>query len=147
MENRFFSRDVKTSIDSEQIRRGYRQPFLTECFLLVAKVVKLWRIAERCKELGGSNLEDETGQSCDPQNVTSLRLPVLKTVMTYVEASPRRIYNNVHAYFVNSLSVNSDQETFLSADDLRINIWHLDFTNKHFSMCFHSLIGFDLLID
>lgn len=51
-----------------------------------------------------------------------------------VEASPRRVYANAHTYHVNSISVNSDQETFLSADDLRINIWHQDIIDESFNI-------------
>lgn len=36
-----------------------------------------------------------------------------------VEASPRRIFANAHTYHINSISINSDAETYLSADDLR----------------------------
>lgn len=51
-----------------------------------------------------------------------------------VEASPRRIFANAHTYHINSISVNSDQETYLSADDLRINLWHLEITDQSFSI-------------
>lgn len=57
-----------------------------------------------------------------------------------VEASPRRIFANAHTYHINSISVNSDQETYLSADDLRINLWHLEITDQSFSILFKSLI-------
>lgn len=50
-----------------------------------------------------------------------------------VEASLRRIFANAHAYHINSIAVNSDQMSFLSADDLRINLWHLDYTDQSFS--------------
>ena len=50
-----------------------------------------------------------------------------------VEASPRKIYANAHTYHVNSISVNSDDETYLSADDLRINLWSLQRTDQSFS--------------
>lgn len=55
-----------------------------------------------------------------------------------VEASPRRIFANAHTYHINSISVNSDQETYLSADDLRINLWHLEITDQSFSILFLS---------
>ena len=42
-----------------------------------------------------------------------------------VEASPRRIFANAHTYHINSISVNSDGETYLSADDLRYAIKQL----------------------
>lgn len=50
-----------------------------------------------------------------------------------VEASPRRVFANAHTYHINSISVNSDNETYLSADDLRINLWHLEITDRSFS--------------
>lgn len=56
-----------------------------------------------------------------------------------VEASPRRVYANAHTYHINSISVNSDNETYLSADDLRVNLWHLDFTDRSFSILFVHL--------
>lgn len=51
-----------------------------------------------------------------------------------VEASPRRVFANAHTYHINSISVNSDNETYLSADDLRINLWHLEITDRSFSI-------------
>lgn len=53
-----------------------------------------------------------------------------------VEVSPRRVFANAHTYHVNSISVNSDYETYMSADDLRINLWHLDITDRSFSILF-----------
>lgn len=51
-----------------------------------------------------------------------------------VEASPRRVFANAHAYHINSISINSDCETYLSADDLRINLWNLNITDRSFSI-------------
>lgn len=51
-----------------------------------------------------------------------------------VEASPRRVYGGAHTYHVHSISVNADQETFLSADDLRVNLWHHEITNQSFNV-------------
>ena len=58
-----------------------------------------------------------------------------------VEASPRRIFANAHTYHINSISINSDYETYLSADDLRINLWHLEITDRSFSIHFFFLFG------
>ena len=52
-----------------------------------------------------------------------------------VEATPKRVFGNAHTYHINSISLNSDQETFLSADDLRINLWHTEVTDQSFSKC------------
>ena len=65
-----------------------------------------------------------------------------------VEVSPRRVFANAHTYHVNSISVNSDYETYMSADDLRINLWHLDITDRSFSIlcglwCMRIVIGSD----
>ncbi|KAL3863638.1 hypothetical protein ACJMK2_005387 [Sinanodonta woodiana] len=97
------------------------------------KTVKLWKVTERDKRPDGYNLKDETGILKDPSSVTTLRVPVFKPMELMVEASPRRIFANAHTYHINSISVNSDQETFLSADDLRINLWHLEVTDQSFT--------------
>jgi len=46
----------------------------------------------------------------------------------------KRMYANAHTYHINSISVNSDQQTFLSADDLRINLWNLEVTDQSFNI-------------
>lgn len=60
-----------------------------------------------------------------------------------VEASPRRVFANAHTYHINSISVNSDQETYLSADDLRINLWNLEITDQSFSILLHLFAIFN----
>ncbi|KAJ3625375.1 hypothetical protein Zmor_004280 [Zophobas morio] len=47
---------------------------------------------------------------------------------------PRRIYAHAHQYHINSISLNSDDETFLSADDLRINLWHIESNKESFNI-------------
>lgn len=63
-----------------------------------------------------------------------MQVPIIKPMELMVEASPRRIFANAHTYHINSISVNSDQETYLSADDLRINLWHLEITDQSFNI-------------
>lgn len=46
----------------------------------------------------------------------------------------KRIFANAHSYHINSIAVNSDQQTFLSADDLRVNLWSLEVPNRCFNM-------------
>ena len=50
-----------------------------------------------------------------------------------IAAVPRKIYQNAHGYHINAISVNSDGETYLSADDLRINLWNLNISDQSFS--------------
>lgn len=59
---------------------------------------------------------------------------MLKPMDLMVEVSPRRVFANGHTYHINSISVNSDCETYMSADDLRINLWHLAITDRSFSI-------------
>ena len=58
-------------------------------------------------------------------NSSSLLLPKMNKLGSVISATPRRVYSNSHAYHINSISLSSDEETFLSADDLRINVWNL----------------------
>ncbi|XP_026387278.1 serine/threonine protein phosphatase 2A 55 kDa regulatory subunit B beta isoform-like [Papaver somniferum] len=60
-----------------------------------------------------------------------------ESVHKFGETSParcRRVYNHAHDYNLNSISTNSDGETFFSADDLRINLWNLEITDQCFNI-------------
>ncbi|MQM10960.1 hypothetical protein Taro_043863 [Colocasia esculenta] len=78
--------------------------------------------------------------SFPPGGFPSLRLPsvvVFSTVAnneTNLVARCRRIYTHAHDYHINSISNNSDGETFISADDLRINLWNLEISNQSFNI-------------
>lgn len=97
------------------------------------KTVKLWKISEKTKRAEGYNLRDENGSIRSANTITNLRVPVIKPMELMVEATPKRVFANAHTYHINSISLNSDQETFLSADDLRINLWHTEVTDQSFS--------------
>ncbi|CAH9132232.1 unnamed protein product [Cuscuta epithymum] len=64
----------------------------------------------------------------------SLRLPVVSSAETSIVARCRRVYAHAHDYHINSISNNSDGETFISADDLRINLWNLEISNQSFNI-------------
>ncbi|XP_024055149.1 serine/threonine-protein phosphatase 2A 55 kDa regulatory subunit B beta isoform [Terrapene carolina triunguis] len=98
------------------------------------KTVKLWKVSERDKRPEGYNLKDEDGRLRDPSMITMLRVPVLRPMDLMVEATPRRVFANAHTYHINSISVNSDYETYMSADDLRINLWNFEITNQSFNI-------------
>ncbi len=106
------------------------------------KTIKLWKIRERNKRavfpsndsltMNGSHVSIR-----DDMNgfVRSVNIPVVKYMdRIEVEAIPKRIFSNAHTYHINSISLNSDQETFMSADDLRINLWHIEITNQSFNI-------------
>lgn len=65
---------------------------------------------------------------------SALKLPRLTHHDTVVAAVPRRTYANAHAYHINSISVNSDGETFISSDDLRVNLWNLNIQDQSFNI-------------
>jgi len=67
-------------------------------------------------------------------NASQLKLPRMTHHDTVVAAVPRRTFANAHAYHINSISVNSDGETFISSDDLRINLWNLNIQDQSFNI-------------
>lgn len=67
--------------------------------------------------------------------IPSLHLPVVVTSHeTSLLARCRRVYAHAHDYHINSISNNSDGETFISADDLRVNLWNLEISNQSFNI-------------
>lgn len=93
------------------------------------KTVKLWKVHERPRlRLAGAN----KGRA--PRSSTDLVIPRVSDATPELRASPRRVYANAHAYHINSISLNSDGETFMSVDDLRINLWNLERSDSSFNI-------------
>ncbi|KAK8931296.1 Serine/threonine protein phosphatase 2A 55 kDa regulatory subunit B beta isoform [Platanthera zijinensis] len=69
-----------------------------------------------------------------PGGFPTLRLPVVDSQETCLLARCRRVYAHAHEYHINSISNNSDGETFISVDDLRINLWNLEISNQSFNI-------------
>ncbi|XP_047316996.1 serine/threonine protein phosphatase 2A 55 kDa regulatory subunit B beta isoform-like isoform X2 [Impatiens glandulifera] len=69
-----------------------------------------------------------------PGGISSLRFPVVTSHDTSLVARCRRVYAHAHDYHINSISNNSDGETFISADDLRVNLWNLEISNQSFNI-------------
>ncbi|CAO0792890.1 unnamed protein product [Mucor circinelloides] len=93
------------------------------------KTIKLWKVFDKSLKLVTEN-------SIAPNNtpVNTLRLPKLTHHDTIVAAVPRKVYANAHTYHINSISINSDGETYISADDLRVNLWNLDVSDQSFNI-------------
>ncbi|XP_072983417.1 serine/threonine protein phosphatase 2A 55 kDa regulatory subunit B beta isoform-like isoform X2 [Typha latifolia] len=72
--------------------------------------------------------------SFPPGGFPSLHLPVVASQETNFVSRCQRIYAHAHDYHINSISNNSDGETFISADDLRINLWNLEISNQSFNI-------------
>lgn len=67
----------------------------------------------------------------DPATLT---MPRLQSQGRFITATPRRAFSSAHSYHINSISLNSDEETFLSADDLRVNLWNLEREGQGFNV-------------
>ncbi|KAI5864989.1 UAA transporter family-domain-containing protein [Durotheca rogersii] len=114
------------------------------------KTIKLWKVFEKSlKVVAENNLSHDltpgnivgVGAGAPRpiphshfKNAGELKLPRLTHHDTVVAAVPRRTYANAHAYHINSISVNSDGETFISSDDLRINLWNLNIQDQSFNI-------------
>ncbi|CAK7356827.1 unnamed protein product [Dovyalis caffra] len=93
-------------------------------------------IGKQCLANGGDKSYDlpSNDLSIPPGGFPSLRLPVVTSNETSLMARCRRVYAHAHDYHINSISNNSDGETFISADDLRINLWNLEISNQSFNI-------------
>lgn len=115
------------------------------------KTVKLWKVYEKkVVNLANLNMEQRNGASAPHtgsprvsalQGTTAgqrlnnpLKMPKVTGCELVLAARCKRMYANAHTYHINSISVNSDQETFLSADDLRLNLWNLEVTDQSFNI-------------
>lgn len=106
-------------------------------FLLTTndKTIKLWKVHEKkVKQVLSTNIANGSQNIKNPPTIHSLKVPRLTTRETIITATPRRIYANAHAYHINSISLNSDGETYVSSDDLRINLWNLAVSDQSFNI-------------
>mmetsp|Transcript_16714 Transcript_16714/g.25149 ORF Transcript_16714/g.25149 Transcript_16714/m.25149 type:complete len:876 (-) Transcript_16714:245-2872(-) len=71
------------------------------------KTIKLWRLKEIRKDQGQLNI-----------------VPVLS----------KEFEKGHQRFFIHSLSVMSDGETFISADELMLNMWHVERADSHFTL-------------
>jgi WD40 repeat protein len=63
-----------------------------------------------------------------------VRVPAMAQQDVSTVSRAKRVFANAHAYHINSISVNSDDETFISADDLRVNLWNLGVNDQSFNI-------------
>ncbi|EFJ50465.1 hypothetical protein VOLCADRAFT_73784 [Volvox carteri f. nagariensis] len=112
------------------------------------KTVKLWKVYEKKVScLSNFNLEGRNNAATGSPRPNALanspvslrltqplRLPRVTSTEVLLAARCKRVFANAHTYHINSISVNSDQQTFLSADDLRINLWNLEITEQSFNI-------------
>ncbi|XP_030458258.2 serine/threonine protein phosphatase 2A 55 kDa regulatory subunit B beta isoform-like [Syzygium oleosum] len=68
------------------------------------------------------------------QKLPSHELPGIADYNNDALARCRKIYAHAHDFNINSLSNNSDGETFVSVDDLRINLWNMEISSQCFNI-------------
>ena len=100
---------------------------------IVDKTIKLWKVHERKMNFISECNANVGKESKSPMKMSHLRMPTMKSTNSVITATPRRVYSNAHAYHINSIAINSDGEHYLSADDLRINLWSLGISDQSFS--------------
>ncbi|KAG1706542.1 hypothetical protein DVH05_001691 [Phytophthora capsici] len=100
------------------------------------KTIKLWKIHEHA--VCQVTAYNEQGLAHVPhEQITpeQIRLPQTEVRSKKMTSTIKRVYANAHTYHINSIAINSDGETFMSADDLRVNLWSLGVSNQSFSAC------------
>lgn len=111
------------------------------------KTIKLWKIYEKqIRMVSENNLSEyhfsKNNNSSNNNNaplnnrlnLNNLKLPRLTLHDKIIAATPKKIYSNAHTYHINSISINTDGETFISSDDLRINLWNLQIPDQCFNI-------------
>lgn len=98
------------------------------------KTIKLWKIHEKkIKQVITTNLSNGVLLAEKPA-IKTLRIPQVEVRESVMAATSRKVYANAHAYHINSIAVNSDGETYISSDDLRINLWNLAVSDQSFNI-------------
>ena len=89
------------------------------------KTIKLWRLGS--KPPPKKSLDQFIrSPSTPPTAPSSLPYTDGEEEPAPVGAKRKQCFKNAHSYNIHSVSVNSDGQSFFSADDLRINLWHVD---------------------
>jgi serine/threonine-protein phosphatase 2A regulatory subunit B len=80
------------------------------------RVIKLWK----------TELKQKVARTACLVDGSNLWFPTREVVGEGFQAVEKNEYRGCHSYNINSLSLSPDGECFLSADDLRINMWSLE---------------------
>lgn len=90
------------------------------------KTIKLWKVYDKKVAVGGYIAQERMDGE--------LSFPSPSKVKVQKTAVARKTFANAHAYHINSISPNSDGESFISSDDLRINLWNLEINDQTFNI-------------
>lgn len=111
------------------------------------KTIKLWKVHERnVREVTQYNAHNQA-VAARPLSKDSIRLPSFPASRRVTASTTKRVFANAHTYHINSIALNSDGETFMSADDLRVNLWSLGISNQCFSTPSNEWMGLGVIVE
>jgi len=141
---------LKSMEIEEKINRIRFLPRANDSLMLLTtndKTLKLWKVFSKASSQifagspdGDSDdySDDDDGDSDDARRKSKkgdrVVLPEIEEGTETMTALSKTVYANAHAFHINSVSLCSDQETFLSADDLRVNLWSLESAAECFNI-------------
>jgi serine/threonine-protein phosphatase 2A regulatory subunit B len=91
-------------------------------FILAAneKKIRLWKLSDKRTTIS------EKIRKREALTTRTIQLPKLRLIQKSVFPSLKRTFSALHNFHINYVSASPDGETFLSADDLTINLWNLE---------------------
>lgn len=144
---------VRSQPINERINRVQFLPSTNDSQFLLAtndREIKLWKLYENgVEDINGWNLgkaprpfrdmNPDTEEGEMHTELGELKLPTIEMQADdeppYIDARLRHTFSRrVHEYSIHSVSLLNDGETFLSADNLRINQWNLNVQDASFNL-------------
>jgi len=89
------------------------------------KTLKLWKVFSKAASQIFTSSDGDSEEDDVDARPARVILPEIEEGTETMTALSKTVFANAHAFHINSVSLCSDQETFLSSDDLRINLWSL----------------------
>ncbi|KAJ6246615.1 protein phosphatase pp2a regulatory subunit b [Anaeramoeba flamelloides] len=94
--------------------------------------IKLWKIiTKKIRSFDNINSKKEQ-KNLNSEN--NFHFPKMEVTQVEKKSTNTKIYGDAHVYNINSISLSCDDETFISSDDLRINLWNLERSDKAFNI-------------
>ncbi len=106
---------------------------------ILERTVKLWRVTEvPYREMDNLNFPTESGcrRKVAIRSNSDLKVPkwIASSGNSSVRVYNKKVFARGHGFSLTGLSPFADQETFLTSDPLRINLWHYDVDSEAFSI-------------
>ena len=90
------------------------------------KIVKLWKV--------GTVFKKEVVLPTSSNMHSKVIIPKTRVVNKYYQNSLKQTYSNLHNYHINSVSLSSNRQHFLTADDLRVYLWTIENSSQAFNL-------------